>query len=292
VVVGLLALGMLAAWYVLLRRVEGSYFESAGVPIHYTSEGDGTPVVLLHGFAVNADLNWRLPGITDRLASEFRVIAVDQRGHGLSGKPHDPARYGQEMVEDVRRLLDHLQIDRAHLVGYSLGGFVALRFACSYPDRLHSVSVLGAGWERPDRSDFLAQLDRVADDLEAGRGVDPLARHLGEGREPGRAHRLWVRTVTRLLNDTKALGAMVRSVEALGVSEQELRALRVPVCSIVGSRDPLRPGAEALRGVVADLTSTVVEDADHLSATRSEALQAGLAAFLRERASGTSPAAP
>lgn len=289
---GAVALTLFAGWYLLVRRVQGATFDSAGVPIHYTSEGTGEPVILLHGFAVNADLNWRVPGITDRLASELQVIAVDLRGHGLSGKPHDPERYGEEMVDDVRRLMDHLQIHRAHLVGYSLGGFVALRFAATYPERLQSVSVLGAGWEHPDRSAFLAALERAADELEAGRGVGPLARHLGQGREPGLIHRTWVRLVTAHLNDTRALAALVRSVPALGVTEEELRALTVPVCSIVGSRDPLRPGAEALDGVVGDLTQVVVEDADHLSATRREELQSGLLEFLRTHGPKEAPPGP
>lgn len=282
---GGLALGVGILWYAFVHRVEGNVFDSQGVPLHYTSEGEGEPVVLLHGFAVNADLNWRLPGLTDRLAEQFRVVAVDLRGHGLSGKPHDPERYGMQMVHDVRRLLDHLGVERAHLVGYSLGGFVALRFAASFPERLRSLSVLGAGWERPDRSAFLGALQRVADDLEAGRAVDPLASHLGEGRKPGLTHRLWVRVMTRHLNDPLALAAMVRSVEALAVTESELLAIELPVCSIVGREDPLLAGAEALRGVVGDLTRIVVEDADHLSATRSEVLHDGLVDFLGQHRS-------
>ena len=92
-------------WW-LTRRVEGSYFDSDGVRIHFTDEGSGVPLVLLHGFAVNADLNWRLPGLTEVLAREFRVISMDLRGHGLSGKPHDPELYGDTMAGDVIALLD------------------------------------------------------------------------------------------------------------------------------------------------------------------------------------------
>ena len=97
-VVGVASVMLMVVWYLLIHRVEGSFVVLEGVPIHYTTEGEGEPVVLLHGFAVNADLNWRLVGITERLATEFRVIAVDQRGHGLSGKPHEPASYGMELV--------------------------------------------------------------------------------------------------------------------------------------------------------------------------------------------------
>lgn len=113
-----------------MRRPKANSFESGGTRIHYTEHGDGEPLVLLHGFAVNGDLNWRLPGLQQKLAEEFRVIVPDQRGHGASGSA--PA-YGIAMVDDLRRLLDHLGVDRAHVAGYSLGGVVTLKFATSIP---------------------------------------------------------------------------------------------------------------------------------------------------------------
>ncbi|HEX72751.1 MAG TPA: alpha/beta fold hydrolase, partial [Candidatus Hydrogenedentes bacterium] len=106
----LIAAALLA--FFATRRVTGDYFDSNGVRIHYTVEGAGDPVILVHGFAANADLNWRLPGVTKALAKEFRVIALDNRGHGLSDKPHDPQQYGAEMIEDVVRLMDHLGIEK------------------------------------------------------------------------------------------------------------------------------------------------------------------------------------
>src|SRR5579883_1762190 len=95
-------------------------FDSNGVKIHYTVEGKGEPVLLIHGFAANADFNWRQPGVIKALAENYKVIALDNRGHGQSGKPHDIAKYGEEMAEDAVRLLDHLGIKKAHIVGYSM----------------------------------------------------------------------------------------------------------------------------------------------------------------------------
>jgi pimeloyl-ACP methyl ester carboxylesterase len=129
---GLALLVACAAWWIT-DRVEGHYFESGGVRLHFTDEGSGPPVVLLHGFAVNADLNWRLPGVTQALTPEFRVISLDLRGHGLSGKPHEPEQYGRLMADDVIALLDHLGIEKAHVVGYSLGGiWVGFRVGTRY----------------------------------------------------------------------------------------------------------------------------------------------------------------
>lgn len=74
---------------------------------------------------------------------------MDVRGHGLSGKPHDTAQYGVEMVEDVRRLLDHLKIEKAHLVGYSMGGFIVYKFMALHPERLITAMPCGAAWMEP-----------------------------------------------------------------------------------------------------------------------------------------------
>ncbi len=93
-----------------------SSFDSQGVRIHYVISGpaSGAPVVLIHGFAASNSM-W--DGVRAALASMYRVIAMDCRGHGASGKPHEPSAYGIEMVNDVTRLLDHLKIARAHVSG-------------------------------------------------------------------------------------------------------------------------------------------------------------------------------
>jgi pimeloyl-ACP methyl ester carboxylesterase len=284
---------VVAAAAVVLRvthRVEGEYFDSSGVRLHYTVEGTGEPVVLLHGFAVNADLNWRLPGITPALAEEFRVIAVDLRGHGLSGKPRNREQYGIEMVEDVARLLDHLHIRKAHVAGYSLGGLITLKLATTHPDRLLTASPLGSGWERPENSAFLGALDELGESLRSGRGIAPLAGHLGPDREqPGLLHTWWVRILTRYLNDGEALGAMVLGIPDLTVEEGDLRRIPVPVCSIVGSQDPLRRGVDAMEGLVPYLTVVRIDGADHIRTPRRHEFVEALRAFLRRYRGGTLP---
>src|SRR5690348_2248849 len=102
-------------------------FDSKGVPIQFTVEGRGEPVVLIHGLGANAQINWRTPGIIRALTNGFQVIALDVRGHGGSGKPKQEDAYGIEMEEDIVRLLDHLHIKKAHLVGYSMGGMITMK---------------------------------------------------------------------------------------------------------------------------------------------------------------------
>lgn len=262
---------LIGAGFALVRvfthRTHGYYLDAAGVRLHYTVEGHGEPVLLLHGFAVNSDLNWRLPGITAMLARRFRVIALDLRGHGLSDKPHTPSQYGLEMVRDVPRVLEHLKLEKAHLVGYSLGGFIALKAAALYPRRLCDLTLVGAGWEEPGNSAFLHALDEFADALESGRAIGPLMARLGPGHPPtSLLHTALTRMMTGLFSDKKSLAALIRTLPALTLTEQNIQSLSVPVCAIVGTRDPLRTSAEALRARVPDLTLVLLEGADHVTA--------------------------
>ena len=119
---------------------EGS-FDSNGVKIHYVTEGQGDPVVLIHGWMGDSTMWGRdALGNTKLTAPEgFRVIALDCRGHGKSDKPHDVAKYGAEMAGDVVRLLDHLKIKKAHLIGYSMGVFLASKLAATHPERVISL---------------------------------------------------------------------------------------------------------------------------------------------------------
>lgn len=257
--------------------------------VFFTDEGTGPPVVLVHGFAVSADLNFRLPGVIRGLRTHYRVISVDQRGHGQSDKPRGKSAYGVHMAHDLVRLLDHLGLERAHFMGYSLGGFVALKLACLAPERLSSVGVLGAGFESEASggSSFLHAIPKLADELEAGRGVGPLSGHLGSMRaRPSLQHRAWVRLVTRFLNDPHALVGVIRGAPELAVTIEELAALRIPVCSIVGDRDPLVGGARALGSAVRDCSATEIVRADHVQVPlRPEFLRA-MREFL-DRASST-----
>ena len=272
-----------AAVLYIAHRVQGSTFQSAGVSIHYTDEGRGDPVILLHGFAVNADLNWRRPKITQRLAKEFRVIAPDLRGHGLSDKPYKTEQYGLEMTRDVIRLMDHLEIPKAHLAGYSLGGFLALKLATTNPDRLLSVSAMGSGWERPEQSAFLDALQKFADSLESGKGIGPLAVGLGSNREkPSWVHSIWVRMMTGYFNNKQALIGVIRGLPALAIEKEDLLSVRVPLCSIVGSRDPLKFGADALASHVSLSQRVIVKDADHIQTPFRKETIDSLILFLRQ----------
>ena len=114
----------------------GSFMTASdGVRLHYFDVGEGSPVVLIHGYTANAEDKWFSTGVAPALSARHRVVAIDCRGHGRSDKPHDPMKYGPQMADDVVELMDHLAIERAHLHGYSMGGGIVTQLLVRYPDR-------------------------------------------------------------------------------------------------------------------------------------------------------------
>src|SRR5262249_32665934 len=122
-------------------------FDSNGVKIRYVTEGKGEPVVLIHGWMADSSMWGRDQSGNTKLdtkgADGFQLIALDCRGHGKSDKLYDPGKYGPEMAADVVRLLDHLKIEKAHLIGYSSGAFIAGKVAATHPERVKSVVYAG-----------------------------------------------------------------------------------------------------------------------------------------------------
>ena len=248
------------------RRAAGQWFDAEGVRLFFTEDGQGEPVLLLHGFAAHADVNWRRPGVIPALIPYFRVLALDLRGHGLSDKPHEPAAYGLEFARDVIRLLDYFGIPRVRLAGYSLGGFIALKAATLNPDRIRSLAVMGAGWESPDQPGLLAAMPHIQRALLTGRPLKPLSAYLeGERHAPGLLNTLWVNVMVRFYNDPQALAAVVASLPELAVTESDVRALPMPVLALAGDKDPLRLSTEALAARAPHCERVIIPGADHLT---------------------------
>ena len=122
------------------------FFSVNGVRIHYLVQGSGSPVVLIHGWYSSAQLNWVDPGTMAVLARHHMVIALDLPGYGRSDRPDGPDAYGEQWIEDINHLLDHLAVPKAHIVGYSLGGMIALKFVVKYPQRVVSGALGGMGY--------------------------------------------------------------------------------------------------------------------------------------------------
>ncbi len=125
-----------------LVQAKENTFTFDDITIRYIDEGQGAPVLLVHGFLQSGE-SWRRSGMIETLVdSGYRAIALDNRAHGASSKPHDPAEYGMEMVHDIGRLLDHLHLEQTHFVGYSMGSRLINSFCNLYMNRCLSM-VLG-----------------------------------------------------------------------------------------------------------------------------------------------------
>jgi len=238
---------------------EQSDFDSNNVTIRYVVAGEGEPVILLHGFIFSIGPAWIDGGFFDELSRTNRVAAMDLRGHGASGKPHDAKRYGLEMIDDVLRLMEHLRFDDAHLVGYSLGGTLACKCLEAFPERLRSVVLGGAG--------------RIQKGDGAYRRWTPLAEML-ERVPPGQtlSSVFWPDPATRppreiqdLVdgNDPAALAALARGMLEVTVTEAALQSSRVPTLAICGDHDPIKATVLAMKDAVPNLSVQVIPGLDH-----------------------------
>ncbi|HZV07296.1 MAG TPA: alpha/beta hydrolase [Gemmataceae bacterium] len=276
-----------------IGRAEKGSFDSNGVKIHYVVEGKGEPVLLIHGFAVNAQLQWGVPGIIKALAKDHRVIALDVRGHGKSDKPADPKKYGTEMVEDAVRLLDHLKIKKAHVVGYSMGAVITGKLLATHPDRLLSATLGGAG-VLPEGVKLPPFVEKLADSLEKGEGIGPLLEALtppGHPKPPQAAVQAINRTVVG--DRSKVLAAVVRSWKTLAVSKEQLKNNKVPTLALIGADDPLRESINLIKDELANLKVVVIDDTDHMTAFVSPKFTQCLRKFIDEHGTArTKPRQP
>lgn len=263
-------------------------FDSNGVKIQYVMAGEGEPVILIHGFTASAMMNWQQPGVFDALAKNYKVIALDNRGHGRSGKPHEPEKYGVEMVEDIVRLMDHLGIERAHIVGYSMGGFITGKLVTTHPERVITATLGGAGWTKKD-DERMKLIEELATSLEEGNGIAPLIRHLTPPGDPQPTDEqiAGMNQMILIMNDPKALAAVARGMSNLEVPEQALRDNKVPLLALIGDRDPLKDGVDLMEPVAANLQVVVIEGADHMGAFGRPEFIESLEEFLAEHSKST-----
>jgi pimeloyl-ACP methyl ester carboxylesterase len=224
-------------------------FDSKGTKISYFVQGKGEPVVLIHGWTSSADVNWKLPGTAALLAKDYQVIALDVRGHGRSNKPPVEEAYGPELVEDVVRLLDHLKIKKAHIVGYSMGGIITGAFLAKYPDRVLSATIGGMGW------------------LKVGGAGQFGFSQIGKNEaNPG------------------PLALCGRSLAKLALTEDEIKSIKVPVIVLVGDDDGAihKLYVEPLKEVRKDWQVVEIKGANHFTCIVREQFRDEIAAWLRK----------
>jgi pimeloyl-ACP methyl ester carboxylesterase len=237
------------------------FFDSKGVRIRYIDQGEGPVVILVHGYLGNVERHWFKTSVFGDLVKDHRVIALDCRGHGKSDKPTTPEAYGAEMGKDIVRLLDHLNIPRAHVVGFSMGAIIAGHLLTTEPDRLLSVTLVAHypvhAWTSADTRDAEAE----ARDLESDTPFRSLILAISSPNAvPPESE---IRKVSRELaagNDVKSLAAYHRGRATLATTDEALAAVHVPTLGIIGSADPGLAGMQEAKKVMAALTDVIVVD--------------------------------
>ncbi len=248
-----------------------SSFHNGPVEISYLDEGEGEPIVLVHGFASNKEVNWVHPGWLATLTrARRRVIAPDMRGHGASTKLYDPAAYHTSlMAEDVRALLDHLGLGRVDVMGYSMGARVTAFLALAHPERLRSAVLGGLGIRLVEG---VGLPDSIAEALEAPSIAAIRSRQ-------GRQFRAFAEQTN---SDLAALAACIRGTRQT-LTRQEVARIDVPVLVAVGTRDEVAGSPHELAALIPDARALDIPDRDHMLAVGDPVFKRGLLQFLTER---------
>ncbi|ABD06840.1 Alpha/beta hydrolase [Rhodopseudomonas palustris HaA2] len=246
-------------------------FDHGGVTIAYLDDGEGDPIVLVHGFASNKNVNWVYPSwLSELKRAGRRVVALDNRGHGESSKLYDPADYGlTTMAGDVIALMDHLAIDRADIMGYSLGGRITATLARRHPERVRAAILGGIGsglvvGGGPGETVALALEAPSLDDVS-----DPVGRTFRAFADQTRS-------------DRKALAACLRGSRTL-MSEDEVAQIAVPVLIAVGTVDDVAGSAHQLSGMIPGSEVLDIPRRDHMRAVGDRVFKEGVVDFLGRR---------
>jgi pimeloyl-ACP methyl ester carboxylesterase len=273
-----------------LIYADDAVFDSNGVKIRYVTEGAGEAVVLIHGWMADSSMWGRDPSGNTRLntsgADGFRLIALDCRGHGKSDKPHDPAAYGPEMAADVVRLLDHLKIEKAHLIGYSSGAFIAGMVAATHPRRVLSVVYAGqAPLVAEARSSGSSEVEVFAKAVDEG---EDLGSYIIAVTPPG-----WpkptvdqARAMAKFRFDGKDVLAFAlagRSFKDLEVTAAQLKECPAPVLFVHGGNetDYVKDSVAAVRALLGRGEVRIIEGADHMTTLIKPEFGSAIMAFLR-----------
>ena len=245
------------------------HFDSDGVDIAYLDEGEGRPILLIHGFASNAAVNWVDTGwVRELTRAGRRVVAIDNRGHGESEKIHDPSRHGSHlMAEDARRLLDHLGIERADVMGYSMGARITAFLAINHPHRVASAIFGGLGI---NMIRGVGNSEPVAQALEAedpATITDPKALMFRKFAEATKSDRL-------------SLAACMRSSRE-PITAEQVGALPMPVLVAVGDADDVGGPAGELADLIPRGEAFVIEGRNHMQAVGDRTHKAAVLAFLK-----------
>jgi pimeloyl-ACP methyl ester carboxylesterase len=246
-------------------------FHNGPVEIAYLDEGEGDPIVLVHGFASNKEVNWVAPGWVAALTrAGHRAIALDNRGHGQSSKLYDPADYDRaKMAEDVRALLDHLGIARADVMGYSMGARITANLALAHPKRLRSAVFGGLGIRVVSGGGLPSNVVRALEAASIDEVTDPQGF-------------MFRRFAEQTKSDLRALAACARA-GAGPLPREQVASLKIPALIAVGTKDTIAGSPQELAQLLPEGRVLDIPDRDHMLAVGDRVYKEGVLAFLRQR---------
>jgi pimeloyl-ACP methyl ester carboxylesterase len=246
-------------------------FRNGNVEIAYLDQGEGDPIVLVHGFASNKETNWLQPGWVSTLVRDGRrVIALDDRGHGQSTKLYDPADYHTDlMAGDVAALIAHLGLERADVMGYSLGGRITAVLATRYPGRVRSAILGGVGIRLIESSGLDGDVAGALEQPSVHDVTDP----------QGKAFRLFAEQTK---SDLRALAACLRGSRQT-LDPRALATVQAPTLVAAGTKDDIAGSPEGLAALFPHGQALVIPNRDHMVAVGDKLFKAGVLEFLRAR---------
>jgi pimeloyl-ACP methyl ester carboxylesterase len=244
------------------------HFTRDGVEIAFLDEGEGEPIVLVHGFASNKEVNWVAPGWVTTLArAGRRVIALDNRGHGASAKLYDPADYRSAiMAEDVRGLIDHLGLPRADIMGYSMGARITAFLALAHSDRVRSAVLGGLGIHLVEGVGLPETIAQALEAPSLADVTDPTAYMFRAFAEQTKS-------------DLRALAACMRGSRQT-LSRVEVGRITMPLLVAVGDKDQVAGSPEALAALIPRAQALVIPGRDHMLAVGDRVFKSAVLDFL------------
>jgi pimeloyl-ACP methyl ester carboxylesterase len=259
-----------------------AFFDSAGVKIRYLDEGRGDPVILVHGYSTNTEEQWIQSKVLPELSRSYRVVAFDSRGHGKSDKPHAREQYGPQMAKDIFRLMDHLGIRRAHIVGYSLGAHIVAQGLTLSPHRYATLSMGGGAgrWDWTVQDTNRAETE--AAEMDQGLLSSQILRLWPKDKPLPTSEELRALSSQRLAGkDHIALAAVRRSNQDQVLTAESLARTGVPILAMVGTQDTVQKNVVGLKQQVPSVQLVMIEGASHGSAPSSPQFISALKAFLQ-----------
>jgi pimeloyl-ACP methyl ester carboxylesterase len=247
-------------------QAQDRFFDSDGVRIRYTDQGSGEVVVLLHGNGGTLQ-GWPDAGVVPDLVQDYRVLAFDARGHGRSGKPHEVRAYGPEMGLDVVRLLDHVGVRRAHIVGYALGAATVAQLVTAHPDRFITATLGGGAGRFRWTAEDSARADVEASEKERDCVSRTQILRLAPANQPKPTDQdIRKRSEACMADpgqDRFALAALARSLKDQAITPAQAAAVTVPTLGVVGTLDPAIDDFQELQKLRPALELVVIEGATH-----------------------------